>query len=142
MGKFNDEYFVYIAAFGLFTEVSYETPQDVKNVLGHSAYILEGMKRLQDVRSYVLKVEANGKSIEREFIYGMVTNSQSVGGFKNITGKNVDLSDGLFEVTLVEKPGNPMELGETLNALMNREVKAKGLITFKASKITFTSEDS
>ena len=139
--KFNDSTFVYIAAFGLFTEVSYETPQDAKNFLGHSAYILEGMKRLQDIKSYVLTVEANGKTLEREFIYGMVTNSQSVGGFKNITGKNVDLSDGLFEVTLIEKPANPMELGETINALMNRDVKAKGLKSFKTSKVTFTSKD-
>ena len=40
IGKFGDErYFVYIAAFGAFTEVSYSTPQDIKNVLGHQAYI-------------------------------------------------------------------------------------------------------
>lgn len=141
VGRFNDKAFVYIAAFGLFTEVSYETPQDVKNVLGHSAYILEGMKRLQDVKSYQMKVEANGKVTEHEFIYGMVTNSESVGGFKNITGTNVDLSDGLFEVTLVRKPADVIELNETINALINRNNKCAGLISFKTSKAVFTSEE-
>lgn len=142
VGRFNDKSFVYIAAFGLFTEVSYETPQDIKNVLGHAAYILEGMKRLQDVKTYKMKVTANGKSIEREFIYGMITNSASVGGFKNITGKDVDLSDGVFEVTLVTKPANAVQLSETVNALINRSAKAKGLISFKASKVEFVSEEN
>jgi len=140
VGGFNDKAFVYVAAFGLFTEVSYETPQEVKNVLGHSAYIFEGLKRLQDVKSYNMTVEANGETITGEFIYGMVTNSQSVGGFKNIIGKNVDLSDGLFEVNLVRKPENPIELNETLAALLNKDIQAKGLISFKASSIKFTSD--
>lgn len=141
VGSFNGKAFVYIAAFGLFTEVSYETPQEAKNLLGHTAYIFEGLKRLQDVKSYKMMVEANGKCVEREFIYGMVTNSQSVGGFKNITGKNVDLGDGLFEVTLIKRPANPIELTEIMNALLNPEAKCHGLITFKTSKVTFTSEE-
>ena len=140
-GQFNEKSFVYIAAFGLFTEVSYETPQDVKNVLGHAAYILEGMKRLQDVKTFKMKVSANGKIMESEFIYGMITNSASVGGFKNITGKNVDLSDGMFEVTLVRRPNNPVELSETINALINRNVKSKGLVSFKTSEVCFESEN-
>ncbi len=141
VGLFNDKAFVYIAAFGLFTEVSYETPQEVKNVIGHSAYIFEGIKRLQDVKSYFMKVEANGEVYEGEYIFGMVTNSQSVGGLKHITGRNIDLGDGLFEVTLVERPYTPIELTETMNALVNREHSRPGLISFKTSKITFTSEE-
>ena len=89
MGLFNDDVFVYIAAFGLFTDVSYETDQEMKNVLGHLAYVLEGMKRLSNIRSFPMKVTHDGEVIEDEFIFGMVTNSRSVGGFKNITGKNV-----------------------------------------------------
>ena len=89
VGKFNDSIFVYIAAFGLFTDVSYETNQELKNVLGHLAYVLEGTKRLFNVPSYRIKVTHDGESIEDEFIYGMVTNSKSVGGFRNMVGKNV-----------------------------------------------------
>ena len=140
VGRFNDKSFVYVAAFGLFTEVSYETPQDMKNMLGHAAYIVEGFKRLQDIKSYRIKVEANGKVKEKEFIYGMITNSSSVGGFKNITGKDVDLSDGLFEVTLIEKPQNALDLNGIFTAMLNRDIKAKGFYSFKAGSIRFESE--
>ena len=81
IGKFNDSVFVYIAAFGIFTDVSYETDQAVKNVLGHMAYILEGAKRIFNIPSYKIKVEHDGEVIEDEFIFGMVTNSRSVGVF-------------------------------------------------------------
>ena len=82
---------MYIAAFGLFTDVSYETKQEMKNVLGHLAYVLEGATRIFDIPSYKLKVTHDGETIEDEFIYGMVTNSRSVGGFRNMIGKNVVL---------------------------------------------------
>lgn len=141
VGHFNRQSFVYIAAFGLFTEVSYETPQDVKNVLGHAAYVIEGLKRLQDVKTYALKVTCNGEIIEKEFLYGMITNSDSVGGFKNITGKNIDLSDGLFEVTLIGKPSSALELNEVLNALIIKDSPAKELYTFKTDHIVFESEE-
>ncbi len=88
IGQFNDDYFVYIAAFGIFTDVSYETKQSMKNILGHMAYILEGTKRLFNIPFYKIKVIHDGETIEDEFIFGMVTNSRSVGGFKRITGEN------------------------------------------------------
>ena len=80
VGVFNQDYFVYIAAFGLFTDVSYETKQSMKNVLGHLAYILEGTKRIFNIPSYRIKVTHDGETIEDEFIYGMVTNSPIGGG--------------------------------------------------------------
>ena len=89
VGLFNGDYFVYVAAFGLFTEVSYKTSQEWKNVLGHAAYILEGAKCLHDIPSFMMQVEYNNMRIQDEFIYGMITNSTSVGGFKGMTGKDV-----------------------------------------------------
>ena len=106
--------FVYIAAFGLFTDVSYETKQEMKNVLGHLAYVLEGATRIFDIPSYKLKVTHDGETIEDEFIYGMVTNSKSVGGFRNMIGKNVVFDDGEFEVTLIRTPKNPIALQEII----------------------------
>ena len=87
VGAFNEDIFVYIAAFGIFTDVSYETRQDLKNLLGHMAYILEGMRRLSAIKAYRMKVESEELSVEGEFLFGMITNSTSVGGFKRITGK-------------------------------------------------------
>ena len=141
VGEFNEDYFVYIAAFGLFTDVSDETKQSMKNVLGHLAYILEGTKRIFNIPSYRIKVTHDGETIEDEFIYGMVTNSRSVGGFKGITGKNVVFDDGKFEVTLFKTPRNPMELNEILGALALRKINPKRMYSFKTNEVHFETEE-
>lgn len=136
IGKFNEQVFVYVAAFGLFTNVTYETAQDMKNLLGHMAYILEGMKSLSAIRSYSMKITYEDKVIEDEFIYGMITNSLSVGGFKKVTGKHVRLDDGLFEVTLIKKPKTIKALNDLIISLMNREFDADDMYFFRTNKIT------
>ena len=141
IGAFNDDTFVYIAAFGLFTDVSYETDQHVKNVLGHLAYVLEGAKRLNKYPCYHMKVTSNGETIEEDFMYGMVSNSRSAGGFKNITGKNVELDDGVFEVTLIKKPGNVIELNQIMAALVGGNIDAECMYCFKTEHITFESTE-
>lgn len=141
VGEFNKDYFVYIAAFGLFTDVSYETKQSMKNVLGHLAYILEGTKRIFNIPSYRIKVTHDGETIEDEFIYGMVTNSRSVGGFKGITGKNVVFDDGKFEVTLFKTPKNPVELNEILGALALRKINPNRMYSFKTNEVRFETEE-
>ncbi len=141
IGGFNQDTFVYIAAFGIFTDVSYETPQSYKNVLGHMAYILEGMKRLPGLRTYRMKAVCNGREVEEEFLFGMITNSASVGGFKNITGKYVELNDGLFEVTLIRKPRNPLELNQIMTSLVTENMETDCIIYEKTDRILFESEE-
>ena len=141
VGRFNDNTFIYVAAFGIFTEVSYKTSQEWKNILGHAAYILEGAKSLHSISSYRMHVEYEDQVIEDEFIYGMITNSNSVGGFKNMTGKNVLLDDGVFEVTLIRKPKNPVELNEILASLTNLIDDTDLIYSFKTDKVTFLSEE-
>lgn len=139
IGEFNNHSFVYCAAFGAFTEVSYATPQEIKNVLGYGAYIVEALKALNEIQSYRMVVETDHMRIEDEFIYGMITNSDSIGGIKKITGENICLNDGLFEVTLVRKPENAGELNSIIAGLMNREYANKGLYYFKTDYIHFSS---
>ena len=139
VGKFNKGIFVYVAAFGLFTDVSYETKQSMKNALGHLAYVLEGAKRLFNITSYKIKVTHDGETIEDEFIYGMVTNSRSVGGVRNMIGDQVGFNDGLFEVTLIKTPKNPIELQEIITALMTKQMDSPFMYTFKSGHITFQS---
>ena len=141
VGEVEDSVFVYVAAFGAFTEVSYATPQETKNLLGHAAYILEGMKTLHTIRSYHMKVSTNGEVIEDDFIYGMVTNSISIGGVKNNINKNVLLDDGLFEVTLIKKPKNTIELQNIIASLLIEEFDSKYMYVFKTGEITFQSEE-
>ena len=139
VGGFNENIFVYIAAFGLFTDVSYQTKQSMKNVLGHLAYVLEGAKRLFNIPSYKVKVTHDDEVIEDEFVYGMVTNSRSVGGFRNLVGKQVGFDDGVFEVTLIKTPKNPIELQEIIAALMIQQMDSKYMYTFKSGRIMFES---
>lgn len=139
VGRFNDDIFVYIAAFGLFTDVSYQTKQEVKNILGHLAYVLEGMTRLFDIPSYQIRVTHDDQIIEDEFIFGMVTNSRSVGGFRNMIGKNVVFDDGEFEVTLIKTPKNPIALQEIVGALLISQINSKYMYSFKTGSIRFES---
>lgn len=141
IGDFNGSSFVYVAAFGLFTDVSYETRQDIKNVLGHAAYLIEGVKRLPAVRSYKLKIAYEDQTIEGEFLYGMITNSYSVGGFRGITGQNILLDDGKFEVTLIRKPKNPLELNNIILAMVDKQVSSEYIYTFKAARMTVEAEE-
>ena len=139
VGIFNDDIFVYIAAFGLFTDVSYETKQSMKNVLGHLAYVLEGTKRIFNIPSYHIKVTYNDEVLEDEFVFGMVTNSRSVGGFKGIIGKDVVFDDGEFEVTLIKTPKNPIELNEIIASLVIKQIDSKHMYSFRTGHIRFES---
>ena len=141
VGDFNGDTFVYVAAFGLFTEVSYQTSQELKNILGHVAYILEGAKSLHDISSHKMQVEHDGIVIQDDFIYGMVTNSVSVGGFKGITGSDVHLDDGVFEVTLIKNPRNPIELNEILACLTSLIDDSDLIYSFKTNEIKFISKE-
>lgn len=141
IGSFNKDTFVYVAAFGMFTEVSYKTSQQLKNIFGHLAYIMEGVKQLHDFSSYNMQVEHNGEVFQDEFIYGMVTNSVSVGGFKGMTGSNVKLDDGVFEVTLIRKPRNPIELNEILACLTNMIDDTDLIYSFKTEEVRITAKN-
>jgi YegS/Rv2252/BmrU family lipid kinase len=140
IGSFNDDSFVYIASFGIFTEVSYSTPQEIKNVLGHMAYILEGMKSLYNIRSYKMKVSSEEMEFEGDFLFGMVTNSKSVAGFKGLVRGDVQFDDGFYEVTFIKRPKNPLEIQEILAALLLEEINTDYMYSFRTKKLTIQSE--
>ena len=140
IGKMNGRYFNYVAAFGLFSDVSYKTPQNMKNVLGHQAYVLESLKSLTNIKSYYLTIKCNDMEIKGSYIYGMISNSNSVGGMKGITGKNVELDDGLFEVTLVKEPVSPLELQQIVAGLLSKNQKSPMVERFKTEHITIESD--
>lgn len=141
IGSFNDKYFTYIAAFGAFTDVPYMTPQEMKNVLGHQAYILEGIKRLSSLKQHHCVVEYEDQIIEDDFVFGMISNSDSVGGFKGITCQDVIMDDGLFEVTLIRPPRNPIELQQILSSLLGPGMRSDRILTFKTAELTFKPAD-
>lgn len=150
VGTLGKNYFCYVAAFGAFTQVTYQTNQSLKNKLGHAAYIVEGAKSLSKIKSYHLKIEADDeKKIEGDYILGMITNSISVGGIVKLDRLNkntVIYDDGKFEVMLVKKPDNILDTARLLNNFVGTNMlnlstlKDKYFETFKASHIKITSD--
>lgn len=130
--------FSYVAAFGVFTETSYATPQPMKNLLGHTAYILEGIRSLANLKTYHLRVTWDGGVLEDDFIYGMVSNSVSVGGFKGLSNQKVVLDDGLFEALLVRAPKKLMDLNQVATALVSRQPN-ENFFSLQTSRIQFES---
>ena len=137
IGSFNDSYFSYVVAFGAFTNVTYETPQKIKNVFGHAAYIADGAAHIGSIKAKPLRIEYEGNVIEDDFLYGMVTNTSSVAGMINM--KDFLLDDGVFEVTLVRKPKNAAELGMTAFSLIKNNMENKNIIFFRTNEITITN---
>lgn len=121
IGRFNDSYFNYVAAFGAFTKVSYSTSQLAKNYLGYAAYILEGLLTLpENISSRCrLRISYDGGQEEGSYLYGAITNSTSVGGMPSPISQRAKLNDGLFEVMLVTAPENLgiVELGDIITTL-------------------------
>lgn len=141
IGEFNGHYFHYVASFGIFANVAYSTPQAFKNAMGRVAYILEGARSLAKVKSYNMKIEYDSNIIEDDFIFGMISNANSVGGFKSLTGKNVALNDGLFEVMLIKMPQNIIELQSIMNALLMMDMRNNYIYKFKASNIKIQADE-
>lgn len=140
VGVFNDRYFAYVAAFGAFTDVSWQTPQELKNTFGHLAYLMEGLKSLPSITPHRMTVEFDDEVITDSFAYGMVTNSVSVGGFKSIGGKGMELDDGLFEMLLVRMPKNLFELQAIMSAFLLQKVDERYMFFAKVKRVHFSSE--
>lgn len=140
VGLMNETPFTYVAAFGLFTDVSYQTPQSSKNLLGHMAYILEGAKRLGNIKSYHMVIENDEQTIEDDFMLGMITNSTSIAGFKGLAGEGVKMDDGLFEVSLIKMPRNPIEFQIIINSMLSKQANTDLIYTFRSSNVIIHSE--
>ncbi len=139
IGQFGERYFAYVAAFGAFTDVSYQTPQQSKQVFGKLAYIAEGIKRLPDLSPYRLRVRWGDQELSGDFLYGMVSNSTSVAGMK-FAEEHIYLNDGLFEVVLVRYPRNLLERQAILNGLLKRETVPELLYFFRTPKLEVLAE--
>lgn len=140
VGNFNGRYFSYVASFGAFTKASYEAPQSVKNALGHMAYILEGMKTLTSIKGEELKIVADDKVFEGEYIFGAISNSTSVGGILTLYPSMVDMRDGKFEVMLIKMPANIVELNQLLIQLSAKDFNSNMITFFSAENITITCD--
>lgn len=139
IGSFNGTYYSYVAAFGAFVDVSYQTPQSSKNTLGHLAYILEGIKRLPEIRTYKLTVTHDEETVTDEYMVGLITNSVSIGGYRKLGELGVVLDDGLFEITMIRKPKNLLDYQNIISCLLKQDLNSPYIYSFRASKVNIHS---
>lgn len=135
VGRFGDRYFSYVASFGVFTRVSYATPQSVKNALGHTAYLLEGIQELSQIRSMHIRIETETQTFEDDYLFGAISNSVSVGGILKLDPKQVDMRDGQFELLLVRAPRDLYEVSECIQALQNKKYNCAMITFVRANKL-------
>ena len=131
IGKFGDKYFSYTASFGAFTKTTYTVPQDIKNMFGHFAYLLEGVKDLETLCPYPMKITADGEVFEGEYLFGAVCNSTSIAGLMKLSPDAVDLCDGQFELMLVPVPKTPLQLQRTIRAIVYEEYETSNALIFR-----------
>lgn len=138
VGGFNDDYFTYIVAFGAFTSITYETSQQIKNIFGHSAYILNGILQLTNIKATRMRIEYSENVLEDDFVFGMVSNTASIAGLFSVNDFLLD--DGVFEVLLIKKPANPLQLQQIIHSLLNmkEDIDKEYIKFFRTNKITFT----
>ena len=143
IGQLGERYFTYVAAFGAFTDVSYNTPQQFKNVFGHLAYVLKGASELANLKSYRLRVEHDGGTLEGEFLYVMVSNTISVGGLIGLPSDEVSLNDGLLEAVLVEMPATVAQMNAVIYALARQEYsEGSGVVGLHSSRFRIHCEEA
>ena len=137
---FCDRPFVYVAAFGAFTEVSYSTPQQLKQNLGRTAYLLEGIKSLPTIKPWRMHLEYDGNVIEGDFLYGMLSNTKRVGGFNLKVKEPISINDGLMELILVRNPDKPVDSAKMLSAVLTQDTKSEYITFVQAKNIKFHTD--
>ncbi len=133
VGQFGDRFFSYVASFGAFTKASYSTPQSVKNALGHTAYLLESINELSQIKNEHVRMEIDGQVVEDDFIFGAISNSTSVGGILTLNPSLVDMADGLMEVLLIRTPRSLLEISECIQAVQSQQYNCS-MITFRSAR--------
>ncbi|MBO4432515.1 MAG: diacylglycerol kinase family lipid kinase [Clostridia bacterium] len=138
IGKFGERYFTYTASFGAFTEASYSTPQEVKNVLGQAAYFFEGIKSLANIHPIHLRFETDEKTVEGDYVFGAISNSLSVGGIVKFKENVVKLNDGFFEVFLIKNPTNILQLQNVIDGILRADLNRENMEFFHTKKLKVT----
>ena len=136
VGFFNNErYFTYVACFGALAAASYGVSQGAKNILGHFAYILGGIKEITNIRGYNVTIELDDRTVSGEYIFVSATNTTSIAGIVKLKEELVNMSDGVFEIALVKKPHNIVELNRIVTSILTSSFDNGQIEFYKSSKM-------
>lgn len=142
IGSFNnDKYFYYVAAFGVCTNIAYSTSQSDKNKMGKFAYYKKALKQFKNMKAYQTTIVTDDEIIKDEFIYGGITNSVAIGGFKWFKRNDVKINDGLFELVLIKKPKNRLALIKTFLSILRKKYDQKNIYYMKTKNLQIDFEE-
>ena len=147
IGSFNGRYFSYVASFEAFTSTTYSVPQNIKNIMGHSAYVMAGVKELAHIKPIHAKVilekgTPEERVLEGDYVLGGVCNSRSIGGIVNLQKLDVDMNDGLMEVILIKMPNDLIELSDITGSILSGTFKSHQIEKYSAHRVTFELDES
>lgn len=127
--KINEKPFVYVACFGDYIDMAYNTPRQLKKKYGKVAYVIYGLKQLRNkIHKYDIKYTIDGKEYSGNYSFIFITNSSRIAGLNNVY-YDVKLDDNKFEVALahVEKKADMLKLLVQINT---KEIKDIPNITY------------
>lgn len=129
-GKAGKHYFLNVAAGGMLTDVAYKVPSEAKTVLGKLAYLISGAIDMQNQRFKPISVniQSDQKRFEDEILLFIVSNSSSVGGFRNLAPQ-ASVQDGMLDVLIIHKQ-NIFELVPVLLQMVNGDHISNNRITY------------
>ncbi len=137
IGRLGQLHFGYVAAFGVFTDIPFVTPQNAKNTWGYLAYVVEAIGRLSKITTNHARIRLDDGYIEDDFMLGFVVNSTSVAGIVKLPANDVALDDGLFEVLLVRQPKNAAELSVCVSDILKQNFNTDRVTLLHTHRISF-----
>ena len=146
IGSFNDRKFSYVASFGAFTSAAYSVPQNLKNIFGHAAYTMTGIKELAELKPIHArfisdKDTGHSRVYEGDYVIGAICNSRSVGGILHLENLGVDMGDGEMEVLLIKMPNDIIQLGETAVSMLGGSFRSNQIESFTTSNLEIEIQD-
>lgn len=141
VGKMNSRYFNYVAGFGAFCNVSYETKQELKKQIGNLAYIIKALHEIPNLHPYHVKMNLDGQVFEKDLMFGLIINGNRVAGFEMVEQADNTFKDGLFDIILVEHTPNPLELYNYPLGVLHPELNMKYVERYQAKSIIIESQE-
>ena len=145
VGRFNDKFFCYIASFGVATDISYNTSQKIKNMLGHSAYLINGfiirlVPMIKNLKAIPMRIEYDGGVIEDKFYFGAIANTNEISGMFKLEKHDIKMNDGIFELLLV-RGDKPVDVAEAFIKALRQDYTGKNIILVKTTKVKITTDE-
>ena len=135
------QYFVNVVSAGMLTGIAHEVKSTYKNALGKVAYYLKGIGEIPRLRSFGLRITADGISYEEEAFLFVIANSPVVAGMKQI-GHDIAIDDGMLDLLAVKKTGLPQFMSVAADLFSGKSVtERENILHVRAKSFEIHTEE-